>query len=1274
MPNVKLSQSGKTARLDFTKSQPVISIPNLLTIQKESFQDFIENRLKQSIADYFPVYNDSKDLVFKIKDFKVCYDEIKYSIDECKRRGVNYEAPVKANVYLEDKISGEIIEDMITIGNLPIMTPNATFIINGTEKVVLSQIVRSPGCYYSKERSATGEMMYSGVIIPSDGAWLTMEAKGTGLFVKIDKNTKAIPITTLLRILGVEKTFQFKEYFGDSELIEKALEKDESKDKKSAYTVIYKILMPKSLSTLNNAISYIDSLIFNVGRHISSNADCGRYKFDKKLSLSKRIIGTKLVKDVRSQLTGEIVSYAGETITEKMAEKIQNSGESVITVEKKGKLFKVISNRMVDSSIFGEEYKEVGTEGKVYFPEMMKCISLQSPAKEEYLEKNIQKIKADSITKDDILAAISYIVNLDDGLGNIDDIDHLSNRRVRRVGELMNNAYRRGLAELSTYIATTYDRFDRKELTPRKLFNSKIMNRVIMKDFFNQRDASMADPLEQDNPLTETAQKRRITATGKGGLNKDRAGFEVRDINGTQYGRLCPVETPEGTNIGLNLNLALYATINKYGFIEVPYRVVKKDKKGIPYVSDEIVYLEADEEEKMIIAQASEELDDKCRFTNETILCRKGETTAVFNNKDVDLMDISTGMMFSVTANMIPFVQNDDANRALMGANMMKQAVPLIFCDSAVVATGVDDQIARESGGSILAEESGTVVEVDSERILVKGESGSEKEYTLEKYKKSNNKEAMNQTPNVFVGDKVKAGEIIADGAATKNGEIALGQNPLIGFMEWEGYNYEDAVLISERLVRDDVYTSIHIQSYDIETKETIKEKNGIEQITANMPGYSSFETRNLDETGVVRIGAEVKEGDVLVGKITPISGDEIEVSEKIMNDAMGIKTRKVKNTPLKMPHGSEGIVIAVDRYSQENGDELPYGVQEKVIVYIAQKRKLSVGDKMAGRHGNKGIVSRVLPVEDMPYLENGRPLDIVLNPLGVPSRMNIGQILELHLGLLSKVLGIKVTTPIFNGANEKTIAELQEVANDYLSKTTKQFEKKYKGKYAEDIIRAIVDDDSSKKEWEGIKIHPGCKLDVYDGRTGEKIPCPIAVGYMHYMKLHHLADDKIHSRATGHYQIITQQPLAGKAQEGGQRFGEMEVWALEAYGASNTLQEILTIKSDDVNGRTRAYNAILDGEPIPTPNVPESFRVLIKTFQGLGIDVTAYDQNMEPINPEAEIINLHNNKFLEDKYGFNFDTGAEFENATSSGYHVGFGDMGSNEEIDSLFDGEEEE
>ena len=1277
LSNIKITKSGKNKRLDFSKSKDVIPMPNFLEIQKNSYKSFIEDDIRQTIKSIFPVTDIMGRRTIDILDYRICEDEAKYDPNECKYRKLNYEAPIKVKARFTNHETNEIIEEEVILGMMPLMTKGGTFIINGAERVAISQIIRSAGCYFDKVIDEKAEAIYNALIMPTTGTWIELEEKKDILSIKfkIKEGNKSFPATTLIRMLGLENNYEIYDYYGTGETIKKTLSKDKSSSQKEAYITIYGVLRPNNPSSFEQAKNLINDMLFNDERFALEKS--GRYKINKKLAFKNRVVGTTLARDVKNQITDKIEFYAGDLITEENADAIQNTGAEYITVNHNGQIIKVVSNRMVDISAFGEKFDSLGIDGKVYFPEMKKLVdSYKGDELDKAISQNISKLVPMNITREDLLAIIGYMLNLQDDIGSTDITDHLANKRIRCVGEFLNASFKNALREQRRNTLENMNTLSDEEVAPHRLFNTKILNRHF-REFFNKSEISQI--IDQDNILSEIANKKRITAKGPSGINSDTPNFEVRDIHYSHYGRICPIETPEGKSIGLVTNYASYAKLDEYGFLMAPYRKVKKDDNGEPYVSDEVLYLDAEEEEKYIIAQANEPLDKTGHFINNNVSGRKKENISEFNKYDIDFMDASPKMVFSVSTNMIPFLQSDDSNRALMGSNMMRQAVPLLRCEAPVVSTGLGNKIVVDSESSIVAKEDGVVKEVDGRNIVITNKKGIDKNYTLYKYQISSNKECMNQRPNVNVGENVKKGDVIADGPSTNNGELALGNNPLIGFMEWQGYNYEDAVLISDRLVKEDLYTSIHIHSYSVETREVrnTRGKNngeGVEEITRNLYDLPHAAIAKLDENGIIKVGSEVKEGDILVGKITPRPASDETIEERILRTINSDKKKRtMKNTPLVLPHGAYGTVIETRRYSKAKGDTLDPGVLEKVVVYVAQKRKIQVGDKMAGRHGNKGIVSRIVPAEDMPYLSNGRPLDIVLNPLGVPSRMNIGQVLELHLGLLSEVFGLKALTPIFNGATEEDIYNLRPIANDYINMDWNNFYKTHKKDLSKDVMKYLEENIEHKKEWEGVTIKDGFKVDVYDGRTGEKLPKPISIGYMHYMKLHHMVDDKMHARSIGPYSSINQQPLRGKAQFGGQRFGEMEVWALEAYGVANVLREMLTIKSDDVAGRTKAYNSIIKGLDIPAPNIPETFKILIKTFQAIGLDVTAYNKDNEETSFNSEYIDLKANKFLEDNYGFDLGKPKEEDadnknNQSESGdYNMGLSAIGF-EAMDAMF------
>lgn len=1199
--------------MSYARQKEVLDMPNLIEVQKDSYQWFLDEGLKEVFDDISPITDYSGNLSLEFVDFKLSKDDTKYSIEECRERDATYAAPIKVKVRLHNRETDEINEHDIFMGDLPLMTRTGTFIINGAERVIVSQLVRSPGIYYAIDHDKTGKKIFSSTVIPNRGAWLEYETDSHDVFnVRVDRNRK-LPITVLIRALGLGTNTEITDVFGDEPKILASLKKDISDSYESGLLELYKKLRPGEPLSVESAETLINNMFFDPRRY--DLAKVGRYKFNKKLHFMNRVVGFTLAEDVIDQETGEIIAVAGDQITEEIAIKIQNSATPSILIQTEERNVKVLSNLMVDISSYlpydEDDKKELGIIDNVYFP-VLKTI-LEENANEEDIKlairRNINDLIPKYITREDIFASINYNIHLEYNIGYIDDIDHLGNRRIRSVGELLQNQYRIGLSRMERVVRERMTTQDIESITPQSLINIKPVTAAV-KEFFGSSQLSQF--MDQHNPLGELTHKRRLSALGPGGLSRDRAGFEVRDVHYSHYGRMCPIETPEGPNIGLINSLASYAKINEYGFIEAPYRVVDKSDPKNPRVTDEVVYLTADEEDKYIVAQANEPLDEEGYFINNNVSGRFKEETSNYPKSKVDLMDVSPKMVFSVATAMIPFLENDDANRALMGANMQRQAVPLLVTESPTVGTGMERKAALDSGVCVIAEKSGVVASVTSTKIVVDNDDNTTSSYKIVKFARSNQGTCLNQRPIVNKGERVEKGQVIADGPSTDNGEIALGKNPLIGFMTWEGYNYEDAVLISERLVQDDVYTSIHIEEYESESRDT---KLGPEEITRDIPGVGDDALKDLDERGIIRIGAEVRAGDILVGKVTPKGETELTAEERLLRAIFGEKAREVRDTSLKVPHGEFGIVVDAKVFTRENGDELPPGVNESVRVYVAQKRKIQVGDKMAGRHGNKGVISRVLPVEDMPYLPNGRPLDIVLNPLGVPSRMNIGQILEIHLSLAAQVLGFKVATPVFDGANEDDIMDTLELANDYVNTDWEDFLAKYEDVLDPDVLDYLDKrKEKAKKEWQGVTINRDGTILLRDGRTGEYFDSRVTVGFMHYLKLHHLVDDKIHARSTGPYSLVTQQPLGGKAQFGGQRFGEMEVWALEAYGAAYTLQELLTVKSDDVNGRVKTYEAIIKGDNIPKPGIPESFKVLLKELQSLALDVTVLDEDGQEV------------------------------------------------------------
>ena len=1209
----------KNIRMSYARQKDVLDMPNLIEVQKDSYKWFLTDGLKEVFEDISPITDYSGQLSLEFVDFQLCREDRKYSIEECKERDATYAAPLKVKVRLHNKETDDFKQHDIFMGDLPLMTETGTFVINGAERVIVSQLVRSPGIYYAISHDKIGKKLYSCTVIPNRGAWLEYETDSNDVFyVRVDR-TRKVPVTVLIRALGIGTNAEIKELFGEEPKILKTLEKDTATNYQEGLKKLYEKIRPGEPLSVDSAESLINSMFFDARRY--DLAKVGRYKFNKKLMFRNRIAGHRLAQDVLDPSTGEILFEAGVRLTKEQADAIQNAAVPYVYVETEEKEVKVLSSMMVDITSFVDvDPEEVGVTELVYYPALEKILEEYDDIDEikAQIRKNITELIPKHITREDILASINYNIHLEYGVGNDDDIDHLGNRRIRAVGELLQNQYRIGLSRLERVVRERMTTQDIESISPQTLINIKPVTAAV-KEFFGSSQLSQF--MDQHNPLSELTHKRRLSALGPGGLSRDRAGFEVRDVHYSHYGRMCPVETPEGPNIGLINSLATYARINEYGFVEAPYRKVDKSDPQNPVVTDDVVYLTADEEDNYTVAQANEPLDEEGHFIHTNVSGRYREETSEFRKSRIDLMDVSPKMVFSVATSMIPFLENDDANRALMGSNMQRQAVPLLKTEVPVVGTGMEAKAARDSGVCIIAHHAGTVEYSTSKEIIVKREDGIRDTYHVIKFSRSNQGNCMNQRPIVNKGDHVEAGDILADGASTCGGEMALGKNPLIGFMTWEGYNYEDAVLLSERLVQNDVYTSVHIEEYEAEARDT---KLGQEEITRDLAGLSEDVLKDLDENGIIRIGAEVHAGDILVGKVTPKGETELTAEERLLRAIFGEKAREVRDTSLRVPHGAYGVVMDTKVFTRENGDEMPPTVNKSVRVYIAQKRKISVGDKMAGRHGNKGVVSRVLPVEDMPFLPNGRPLDIVLNPLGVPSRMNIGQVLELHLSLASKVLGFNVATPVFNGADENDIMDTLEMANDYANKTWEEFEERWGDKVNDDIMKYLWDNRDHREEWKGVPIDRTGKVQLRDGRTGQEFDSPVSIGFMHYLKLHHLVDDKIHARSTGPYSLVTQQPLGGKAQFGGQRFGEMEVWALEAYGASYTLQEILTVKSDDVVGRVKTYEAIIKGENIPEPGIPESFKVLLKEFQSLALDVRVLKEDMTEIELQegSETIN----------------------------------------------------
>ena len=1209
--------SGKDVRMSYQRQEEVLEMPNLIEVQKNSYNWFLNEGLKEVFDDISPITDYSGHLSLEFVDFELCEDDVKYSIEKCKERDATYAAPLKVKVRLYNKEKDEISEHEIFMGDLPLMTETGTFVINGAERVIVSQLVRSPGIYYGIGHDKIGKELYSCTVIPNRGAWLEYETDSNDVFsVRVDR-TRKVPITVFIRALGIGTNEEIRELFGDEPKIEASFAKDPSiteKNPSGSYEdgllELYKKIRPGEPLSVDSAESLITAMFFDPRRY--DLAKVGRYKFNKKLMFKNRIRNHELGEDVVDPYTGELIAAAGTVVTAELADEIQNAAVPYVYVQTEEKNEKVLSNMMVDITHFVDcNPRELGVTELVYFPVLQQILDEYSEKPDELadaIKRNIHDLIPKHITKEDIIASINYNMHLEYGIGNDDDIDHLGNRRIRAVGELLQNQYRVGLTRLERVVRERMTTHDAEEVSPQVLINIKPVQAAV-KEFFGSSQLSQF--MDQNNPLGELTHKRRLSALGPGGLSRDRAGFEVRDVHYSHYGRMCPIETPEGPNIGLINSLASYARINEYGFVEAPYRKIDKTDAENPVVTDEVVYMTADEEDNYHVAQASEPLDAEGHFKRNWVSGRYLDETQEYPKALFDYMDVSPKMIFSVATALIPFLQNDDANRALMGSNMQRQAVPLLFTEAPVVGTGIETKAAVDSGVCVVAKKAGTIDYVSSKVIRMTYDDGEKDEYRLTKFSRSNQSNCYNQKPIVFKGNHVAAGQVIADGPSTSEGELALGKNPLIGFMTWEGYNYEDAVLLSERLVQDDVYTSVHIEEYEAEARDT---KLGPEEITRDVPGVGDDALKDLDERGIIRIGAEVRAGDILVGKVTPKGETELTAEERLLRAIFGEKAREVRDTSLKVPHGEYGIVVDAKVFTRENGDELSPGVNQAVRIYIAQKRKISVGDKMAGRHGNKGVVSRVLPVEDMPYLPNGRPLDIVLNPLGVPSRMNIGQVLEIHLSLAAKALGFNVATPVFDGAKESDIMDTLDLANDYVNLSWEEFEKKHGEELLPEVLQYLSDNRDHRELWKGVPISRDGKVRLRDGRTGEYFDSPVTIGHMHYLKLHHLVDDKIHARSTGPYSLVTQQPLGGKAQFGGQRFGEMEVWALEAYGAAYTLQEILTVKSDDVIGRVKTYEAIIKGDNIPEPGIPESFKVMLKELQSLGLDVKVLNEEQQEI------------------------------------------------------------
>ena len=1218
--------SGKSMRMSFQTQKEVLEMPNLIEIQKDSYQWFLDAGLKEVFRDIFPIEDFAGHFSLDFVNFKLARDEVKYSIEECKDRDTTYAAPLKVKIRLTNKDKDEINEHEIFLGDLPLMTDTGSFVINGAERVIVSQLVRSPGIYYTIDHDKIGKELFMSQVIPNRGAWLEYETDSNDIFYARVDRTRKVPITVLLRAFGLGTNTQIIDMFGEEPKIMASFAKDPSENYQDGLLELYKKIRPGEPLSVDSAEGLLKAMFFDARRY--DLAKVGRYKFNKKLHFKNRIKGHTLARDVVDENTGEVLAQADTVVDAQIATAIQNAAIPAVWIKGAEREVKVLSNMMVDIESYVPELtdpKSIGVTEQVYYPVLQKLLE-ENEGEDliKAIEKHINELIPKHITKEDIFATVNYNMHIEEHIGSKDDIDHLGNRRIRAVGELLQNQYRIGLTRMERVVRERMTTQDIESITPQSLINIKPVTAAV-KEFFGSSQLSQF--MDQNNPLSELTHKRRLSALGPGGLSRERAGFEVRDVHYTHYGRMCPIETPEGPNIGLINSLASFARVNEYGFVEAPYRVVDKSQDPEnPRVTEEVVYLTADEEDNFTVAQANEPLDAEGHFVNNNVSGRYRDETSEFKKKNIDLMDVSPRMVFSVATSMIPFLENDDANRALMGSNMQRQAVPLMITDAPVVGTGMETKAAVDSGVCVVAKNSGTVIECSSDKIVIKRDDDAVLDtYKLIKFARSNQSNSYNQKPIVFKGNHVNAGEVIADGASTYNGEIALGKNPLIGFMTWEGYNYEDAVLLSERLVEYDVYTSIHIEEYECAARET---KLGPEEITRDVPGVGDDALKDLDERGIIRIGAEVRAGDILVGKVTPKGETELTAEERLLRAIFGEKAREVRDTSLKVPHGAYGVVVDAKVFTREAGDELAPGVTQNVRIYIAQKRKISVGDKMAGRHGNKGVVSRVLPVEDMPFLPNGRPLDIVLNPLGVPSRMNIGQVLEIHLSLAAKALGFNVATPVFDGANENDIMDMLEVANDYVNGDWDDFENKYKDVLDQGVVEYLGSHLENRKLWEGVPLSRDGKVRLRDGRTGEYFDSPVTIGHMHYLKLHHMVDDKIHARSTGPYSLVTQQPLGGKAQFGGQRFGEMEVWALEAYGASYTLQEILTVKSDDVTGRVKTYEAVIKGENIPDAGIPESFKVLLKELQSLGLDISVLGEDGREVelkeNTEYADLSIH--------------------------------------------------
>ncbi len=1261
-------KAGKSVRMSYSRQKEVLEMPNLIEVQKNSYNWFINEGLKEVFADISPIADYSGQLSLEFVDFTLCEKDVKYSIEECKERDATYAAPLKVRVRFYNKEAVEEVKDYeIFMGDLPLMTETGTFVINGAERVIVSQLVRSPGIYYGIAHDKVGKTLYSCTVIPNRGAWLEYETDSNDVFyVRVDR-TRKVPVTVLVRALGIGTNQEILDLFGEEPKIIASFGKDVATNYQEGLLELYKKIRPGEPLTVESAESLINAMFFDPRRY--DLAKVGRYKFNKKLALRNRIHGQVLAEDVVDISTGEIIAEQGAVVSRELADDIQNAAVPYVWIQGEERNIKVLSNLMVDITHYvdmdAQEAKKLGITELVYYP-VLETILTENETLDDIkaaVRRDAVDLIPKHITREDILASINYNMHLEYGLGNDDDIDHLGNRRIRAVGELLQNQYRIGLSRMERVVRERMTTQDLEGISPQSLINIKPVTAAV-KEFFGSSQLSQF--MDQNNPLGELTHKRRLSALGPGGLSRDRAGFEVRDVHYSHYGRMCPIETPEGPNIGLINSLATYARINDYGFVEAPYRKIDKSDPKNPRVTDQVVYMTADEEDNYHVAQANEALDADGHFVRNSVSGRYREETQEYEKTMFDYMDVSPKMVFSVATALIPFLENDDANRALMGSNMQRQAVPLLTTEAPAVGTGMETKAAVDSGVCVVAKHSGVVERSVSNEITIRTDEGKREVYKLTKFSRSNQSNCYNQRPIVYKGDKVEAGQVIADGPSTSKGELALGKNPLIGFMTWEGYNYEDAVLLSERLVQEDVYTSVHIEEYEAEARDT---KLGPEEITRDVPGVGDDALKDLDERGIIRIGAEVRAGDILVGKVTPKGETELTAEERLLRAIFGEKAREVRDTSLKVPHGEYGIVVDAKVFTRENGDELSPGVNQAVRIYIAQKRKISVGDKMAGRHGNKGVVSRVLPVEDMPFLPNGRPLDIVLNPLGVPSRMNIGQVLEIHLSLAAKALGFNIATPVFDGAREDDIMDTLDLANDYVNLPWEEFEAKHKEELLPEVIEYLYENRDHREVWRGVPLSRDGKVRLRDGRTGEYFDSPVTIGHMHYLKLHHLVDDKIHARSTGPYSLVTQQPLGGKAQFGGQRFGEMEVWALEAYGASYTLQEILTVKSDDVIGRVKTYEAIIKGDNIPEPGIPESFKVLLKELQSLGLDVKVLDENREEVElmETSEYGNTDLNSVISGDRNFAFEEEESFG-------AMGFSKQEFSEEDEELVDIEEDE